>query len=66
MPRSLDQTLDFLRRLVTSPEADAAPDADLVARFVASGDEEAFAHLLRRHGPMVLGICWRILRAEVK
>jgi len=37
-------------------------DGQLLARFVAAGDEASFAALLRRHGPMVLGVCRRILR----
>jgi RNA polymerase sigma factor (sigma-70 family) len=37
-------------------------DGQLLARFVAARDEESFAALLRRHGPMVLGVCRRVLR----
>src|ERR687889_224493 len=42
--------------------ADAEPDAALLARFVAGRDGEAFAALARRHGPMVLAVCRRVLR----
>lgn len=35
----------------------ASPDADLLARFALDRDEAAFAELVRRHGPMVLGVC---------
>jgi RNA polymerase sigma factor (sigma-70 family) len=33
----------------------------LLVRFVAAGDEAAFAALVRRHGPMVRGLCQRLL-----
>ncbi len=36
------------------------PDRDLLARFVAARDEEAFAEIVRRHGPMVLAACRRV------
>ena len=57
----LDSLVRRLRRTVASP-ADAASDASLLERFVASRDEAAFEVLLWRHGPMVLGVCRRMLR----
>src|SRR5262249_52883979 len=36
-------------------------DEQLLGRFVASRDGQAFEALVRRHGPMVLGVCRRIL-----
>jgi DNA-directed RNA polymerase specialized sigma24 family protein len=41
--------------------ADAVSDRDLVQRFVEADDEAAFERLLRRHGPMVQRLCWRML-----
>jgi RNA polymerase sigma factor (sigma-70 family) len=39
-------------------------DAQLLERFLAHGEEAAFAQLVRRHGAMVLGVCRRLLRQE--
>jgi RNA polymerase sigma factor (sigma-70 family) len=38
-----------------------AGEVQLLDRFLAEGDEQAFGAILRRHGPMVLGVCRRIL-----
>src|SRR5262245_24742925 len=38
-------------------------DARLLDRFVEHWDQAAFRELVSRHGPMVLGVCNRILRA---
>jgi RNA polymerase sigma factor (sigma-70 family) len=39
-------------------------DRQLLERFVADADAEAFGRLVQRHGPMVLGVCRQILRQE--
>src|SRR5215470_6552413 len=62
MPESPANTvLHFLRRLVASREAGVTADGELLARFRAHRDEAAFAELMHRHGPMVFGVCRRVL-----
>lgn len=39
-------------------------DGALLARYLADRDADAFAALVRRHGPMVRGVCQRILRHD--
>src|SRR5438093_12490557 len=46
-----------LFRHLGSPES----DRELLARYVAAGDHDAFAALVDRHGPLVRGICRRLL-----
>ncbi|QJW98206.1 sigma-70 family RNA polymerase sigma factor [Frigoriglobus tundricola] len=45
-------------------DLDALPDAELLGRFTRYADHPAFEVLLRRHGPMVLGVCRRMLAAD--
>jgi RNA polymerase sigma factor (sigma-70 family) len=40
---------------------DALTDTELLKRFAQRHEEAAFAALLRRHGPMVLSVCRRVL-----
>src|SRR5262249_33615991 len=52
--------LGHWRRLAGGAPADDC-DSGLLERFVRGRDEAAFAELLRRHGPLVLGTCRRVL-----
>ena len=49
----------FLDRWAGSRECD--PDASFLTRFLTQRDEDAFAALVHRHGPLVYSTCLRIL-----
>jgi RNA polymerase sigma factor (sigma-70 family) len=51
--------------LIPDPIWDGEPsDRELLERFAADNDAPAFAALIRRHGPMVLGVCRRVLNQQ--
>jgi RNA polymerase sigma factor (sigma-70 family) len=52
----------YIRRV--GDRAAEASDRQLLERFASGGDPAAFAALLGRHGPMVLGVCRRVLADE--
>jgi RNA polymerase sigma factor (sigma-70 family) len=57
----LHRVLHHLRRLTRTPAADALSDSQLLQRFAQTREEAAFQTLVDRHGPMVLGVCRRLL-----
>ncbi len=59
---TLGTVLRHLRRAGAPRPGDALSDGQLLDGFVRQRDETAFAALLSRHGPMVLGVCRRVLR----
>jgi RNA polymerase sigma factor (sigma-70 family) len=59
----LRSLLRGLRRLGECAGA-ALSDAELLERFARRRDEAAFEVLVWRHGPLVLGVCRRLLRHE--
>src|SRR5260370_41904144 len=60
----LGKILKHLCQALTPPGGDGLTDGQLLSRFVASRDEAAFEALVQRHGPMVLGVCCRVLRDD--
>src|SRR5260370_38925884 len=56
--------LHNLRRSLSCHDEAGLKDGDLLECFVTRCDQDAFASLMRRHGPMVFGVCWRVLRNE--
>jgi RNA polymerase sigma factor (sigma-70 family) len=50
-----------IRRLVAQQGSGNQSDELLLTQFLQQNDQDAFAVLVRRHGPMVLGVCLRLL-----
>jgi RNA polymerase sigma factor (sigma-70 family) len=53
-----------LRRIFGRSPSDGLGDAELLGRFVATRDEEAFELLLWRYAALVLNVCRQVLRDE--
>src|SRR5713226_3686519 len=62
MPQGhLDSFMSCLRRWARAGCAVGLTDAQLLERFVREREGAAFEALLRSHGPMVFGVCRRLL-----
>jgi RNA polymerase sigma factor (sigma-70 family) len=60
--RQASGLLGHLRQLFGRRAAAAVSDAELLERFRTTRDEAAFELLVRRHAPLVYGVCRRTLR----
>ncbi len=58
----LGHVLRHLRRLAGPGDRPDLTDGELLRRFLTRHEEAAFGVLVQRHGPLVLGVCQRILR----
>ena len=57
-----DLVLEHARLLAGKLDAAAINDRQLVDAYLENRDEKSFTALVQRHGPMVLGVCRRVLR----
>jgi len=60
----LNQMLRQLCRLAGARTVEELGDRQLLEAFAAHHDAEAFEVLVQRHGPLVLGVCRRVLHDE--
>jgi hypothetical protein len=61
MARHSGYLLKQLQHLATPAPEGELSDADLLEQFLSRSDEQAFAALLRRHGPLRWTVCQREL-----
>ncbi len=59
----MNPVLRHIRQLA-GEQPDEQSDRTLLERFAAGQEEAVFEALLRRHGPLVLGVCQRVLNHE--
>ena len=57
----LSTTPEHIQEQVCPQLSEGTSDAQLLDRFVRRHEQAAFAALMCRHGPMVLGVCRRVL-----
>src|SRR5262245_35791028 len=58
---TLDRLLTQLRRTGASGQFDDESDSELLERFRKHDDPASFEALVRRHGPLVLAACRKVL-----
>src|SRR5262249_11123577 len=60
----IGKVLQHLRHRAGAEGTAALSDRQLLERFLVQQEEAAFAALVQRHGPLVLGVCRRVLHNE--
>lgn len=58
------RVLRHVRQLAWSHAAKGLTDGQLLQQFAARHDEDAFAAIVQRHGPLVLGVCRNVLHHD--
>src|ERR1700738_3293979 len=58
------EILQDLRKALHQREQTDLSDGQLLERFVSRREEAALEVLVRRHGPLVWGVCERVLRSH--
>ncbi len=64
IPARHSTVLQQVRTLSALARVESQSDAELLHDFLNNHNQDAFAALVRRHGPMVLSVCRRILRHQ--
>ncbi len=59
---AINRVFQQLRQTALRQDGAGLTDGELLESYITRRDEGAFEALLSRHGPMVLGVCRRILR----
>jgi RNA polymerase sigma factor (sigma-70 family) len=59
--RALTAVVEYIRQTAGQGRTAELTDGQLLERFVADRDENAFGALIQRHGPLVLTVCRRVL-----
>jgi RNA polymerase sigma factor (sigma-70 family) len=62
--QSLNASIRGVLLRIKVREVERLSDAELLSRYAVRRDEAAFTALVGRHGPTVLGVCRRVLRAD--
>src|SRR5262245_39730735 len=57
----INRIVEHLRHTALAHANPGFSDGQLLDAFIARREESAFELLVRRHGPMVLGVCLRVL-----
>src|SRR6476660_1754397 len=60
-PNQMNDLIQHLRRTVLLREEAGLTDGQLLKDYISRREEAAMAALVRRHGPMVWGVCRRVL-----